>query len=126
MTTKENYHLTFSKVRSRNIGFVYTCTPNDPRIEGSATLSNLLEHLADDEAKFLLEEVNLVISGAVFQDNYSLNNGAHVWVDFEPPNALISDIHLIPLTDLKELLEEWIAYVELKEPERSKIKKIIK
>ncbi|MFT5823142.1 MAG: hypothetical protein ACI8ZM_004402 [Crocinitomix sp.] len=111
MSIKAAYKLNFGKIVSQGHSDFYVCNWSN-EIEGSLELGELLQTLADEESQFFLEELNIVIVGEEHEAYYSLDQAIHVWVDFSPPNAVISDTFTISLIDLKELIEDWIAFVK--------------
>jgi hypothetical protein len=64
-------------------------------------LGQLLQALADEESQCFLEEMNSVLTGENYEEDYQLDQVSDIWVDFFPPNALISGTFTISLVDLK-------------------------
>lgn len=110
MRVKNIYRLDFGKIRSKEFSDTYSCGYN-LSIEGSFELGTLLSILSNLESKFFLEELNKAISGVHFEEDYVPDFSTDVWVDFKPPIAVISDTFSIDLLELKELMEDWILFM---------------
>ncbi|ARS34594.1 hypothetical protein [Pontibacter actiniarum] len=106
MTKREQYKLTFNKIKNR----VY-CGQSEITTE-SYFLCSLLNQLSDREPEYLLDEIKLAVAGQDFDAFYSVDgalfsDGVHI----QPPNAIINEKYEVKLVDLKQLLDEWIAFV---------------
>lgn len=110
MTKSEQYGLTFSKQKTTGFSAMYNCGGSDS-IAGSLILANMLEVLSDRESDGFLEEVDLAISNGDFIDVYRPDSSSVDVFELIPPNAVINGSFTIALIDLKELLEEWIDYI---------------
>jgi hypothetical protein len=107
MSKKDQYKLNFSKVKIDN-RIHYGCSRWGDLPE-SPYLSELLDHLANIEAEGLLEEINNAIANKDFEEYYSLDVSP-ISLRISPPNIFINEIVEFPLSELKILLEEWIAF----------------
>lgn len=112
MTKQELYKLNFEKLNIKDWGIRYGCTSYSNNVTGSSQLASLLDTLSDREPDYLLEEINLALSGGDYEEYYSPDMSGVESVRISPPNAIINDDFSISLIDLKELLEEWIEFVE--------------
>jgi len=112
MTKREQYNLNFEKLKINGSYFRFGCSSYNALIHGSLQLSSLLDVLSNREPDGLLEEVNLALSGQCFEDIYRPDGSSIDKVEIFPPNAIVNDSFTISLIDLKELLEEWISFVE--------------
>jgi len=111
MTIKQQYDIKFHKQTSKGFSDYYYSHGNDS-ILGSLELSELLRAVSNDEAELMLEEINEIINtGFSYEESYSFNNSP-ISVDFNPPNVTINGTYTLPLLDLKQLLEEWIAFTQ--------------
>jgi len=112
MAIKEEYGLSFERLKVVDWGLTYTCSGSSS-IEGSGSLALLLDMLSDNEPQFLLDEVELAITGGSYEEYYSPDGAqGHNGVRIVSPNAIINGTFTMPLTELKLLLQEWIAFVE--------------
>jgi hypothetical protein len=115
MTKQEQYNLSFQKINTPEFNNYYDCN-GDSSVEGSIGLALLLQSISKNEAGGLLEEVDLAISETGYEEDYVLDFDSSIWIDFIPPNAILHYSggivsYTVPLNDLKELLEEWITFV---------------
>lgn len=117
MSIKDQYHLSFSKIRSTEDNSIfYSCDGNN-EIQGSIVLSELLQSISDKESDTLLEEVEHAISGTNDEEDYLLDQDSSTWVEFNSPNAIIyggGGLYSFTMTllNLKQLLEEWIVFIQ--------------
>jgi hypothetical protein len=112
MTKREQYGLRFERIKSDGFSAYFSCSPSS-NINGSGELALLLDLLSDNEPRFLLDEVQLAITGGVFEEYYSPDNAqGYNGVRLAPPNAIIHNSFTIPLIELKALILEWITFVE--------------
>lgn len=115
MSIKTTYNLRFSKTTGYYGATMYFCDW-DLTIPGSLELGTLLQGLSDREPDLFLEDLNFALSGGGYEEDYHLDGVSSIHVNFLPPNAqLITpySTYSISLLDLKELLEDWIAFVGL-------------
>ena len=114
MTKQEQYKLKFRKRVSDSSSPYYYCGMVQTNDE-SLALSELLSIIKNKSAESLLEEINNAINEEDFDEYYLFDTAPG---DFDltllPPNAVIAQMgykYTIPLKDLKQLLEEWIAFI---------------
>lgn len=110
MTKKEQYALSFIKI-SDNLGDMYICTGKE-NVQGSLQLASLLRSVSDKEPDGLLEEVALAIAGGDYEEYYSPDGSAVDTIKIVPPNAIYNDYYTVILIELKQLLQEWISFIE--------------
>lgn len=80
-------------------------------INASLQLANILEILSDGDSVGLLDEINLALNGNFFEEIYRPDGSSVDKIEITPPNAIINENFTISLIELKELLEEWIGFV---------------
>lgn len=110
MTIKEQYKLIFSKMKMEGFSDSFMCTGSS-YVNGSLQLATLLRALSDKEPDGLLEEVNLALTGGDYEEYYSIDMSSVDTIRMIPPNAIINNSFSISLIDLKQILEEWIYFI---------------
>lgn len=110
MSRRQEYNLNFNKVNSSVFSPLFICIGNE-NTAGSLELASLLRSISDKESDGLLEEVNLALTGGDYEEYYSPDGSAVDTIKITPPNAIYNDYYTISLFDLKELLEEWIDFI---------------
>jgi hypothetical protein len=113
MSRKQQYNLVFSKLTVQGYFDSFLCTQVGESAEAHA-LSNLLYALGRLEGPSLLEELDNALNNRPFEEYYSPDNANFSdGVQIIPPAAIINQQVEVPLTHLKELIEEWIAFTKL-------------
>jgi hypothetical protein len=111
MTKREQYKLSFDKMNIPNWGVRYTCTQTQVT-DDSIYLSQLLDLLSVRQADEFLYELNNALSGAYFEEYFSFNASSIDYsVRIMPPNVVINGTYSITLNNLKELVEEWVQFI---------------
>jgi len=114
MTKQEQYKLKFRKIISDSSSPDYYCEMVQTNDE-SLALSELLSIIGNESSESLLEEINNAINEEDFDENYLFDTApGDFYLTLLPPNAVIAQMgykYTIPLKDLKQLLEEWIAFI---------------
>jgi hypothetical protein len=112
MSRKDKYKLVFSKVVSKTSFRVRCFCESTISDNTSDELATLLNVISDREGEFLLEELNLALSGGDYEEFYTpdgvvmTNDG----VQITPPNVIINDSAELPLSEFKLLVEEWVEF----------------
>ncbi len=109
MMQKDKYLLEFIKIKSSKYSDTYICKGNS--IPGSYILGNLLTTLSDREPHYLLEEIHLAMNNGQYEDYYSPDGAIHITIKIIPPNIEIDDFKM-KLSEMKQLLHEWIYFVK--------------
>ena len=81
-------------------------------VQDSLQLASLLRSVSDKEPDGLLEEVALAIAGGDYEEYYSPYGSAVDTIKIVPPNAIYNDYYTVTLIELKQLLQEWISFIE--------------
>lgn len=110
MTKKEQYSLKFVKIKDSVNSDTYLCQ-GDFSVQGSLKLAHLLSILSNREPQYLLEEVNLALSNGDFEEYYLPDASVTDVIRIVPPNIIVNGF-TITLLNLKQLLQEWIAFIE--------------
>jgi hypothetical protein len=110
MTKREQYGLNFSRLKMLGFSDSFICG-GTTTINGSTQLANLLEVLSDRESENFLEEVVLALNGGNYEEIYRPDSSSVDKIQITPSNAIINDDLIISLIELKQLLEEWVAYI---------------
>lgn len=113
MKKEEKYKLRF--VRNENDSFLFYCDVIVRNDETNA-LSELLTTSRDvDTTWSIIEEIDLALLGEEFDGEIAFNvTPGDFSLTLTPPEAVIglySYTYKIPLVDLKELLQEWLAFI---------------
>lgn len=113
MTKQQQYQLNFTKLTIPNWGLSYQCLPKNSNTD-AIHLSELLGTLDDIyEVEYFLNQINLALNNQPYEPNLSLNWGNGEECEINPPNALLGwKKYEFPLTELKLILEEWIAFLK--------------
>jgi len=113
MSRKQQYNLVFSKFAVHGYRDSFLCTEVGESAEAHA-LSNLLYALGRWEGPSLLEELDNALNNRPFEEYYSPDNANFSeGVQITPPITIINQQITVPLSHLKELIEEWVAFTKL-------------
>lgn len=63
------------------------------------------------EVPYLIEDIESIIQGGDYDETFLPDFGDCV-IRFDPPNAIFNEDFVIPLLELKMLLEEWIQFMK--------------
>ncbi|MNK88836.1 hypothetical protein D3C87_1088180 [compost metagenome] len=109
MTKREQYGLTFKNFISPVDNSPY----NSCVAENSSVFAELqiIRYFDKSEAQRLIDEIQNAQDGVHFQESIDTRWGAVEDIMIQPPSVNINDVLLIPMQDMKELLQEWIAFV---------------
>ncbi|MGE8528089.1 MULTISPECIES: hypothetical protein [Chryseobacterium] len=111
MTQKQKYSLEFVKIKHPEFSDSYISNSSS-NIPGSGILSDLLTILSNREPQYLLDEINLALNGGNYEEYYTPDGGISGSIKISPPNVSINGF-IIKLSDLKQLLQEWIVFIKL-------------
>ena len=70
----------------------------------------IINRLNDDESKALIRDIDNALLGKYFDNFFCAQSIEDENIEIHPPNIVINDMCTIPLTDMKAILEEWIAF----------------
>lgn len=107
MKMSKKYGITFKKIILKNYSG-FKCEYST--IPGSYCTADLLETFRV-EAPYLLAEIETILKGEHY-DEIFLPDFGFSELRFDPPNAIFNNDFMIPLVELKILLEEWIEFMK--------------
>lgn len=111
MNIKKKYNLEFIKTKHPEFRDFYTCRNNTPTCPGSYILSFLLTGLSQCESECFLEEIEASLNSRYYEEDYVLDWDSSTQIRILPPNVKINEF-VISLSDMKQLLEEWIRFIK--------------
>ena len=109
MTKREQYGLSF-------INWVNPIDKTVNKVckrENVNTYSELqiISRLSIHEIQSLLQNIQNAIKGEYYEEIYSSERTDDTSVEIHPPNVIINEIYSIPLIDIRDLLQEWLAFI---------------
>lgn len=109
MTKREQYGLSF-------INWVNPIDKTVKKVcrrENINTYSELqiIDRLSIYEIQSLLQSMQNAINGEYYEEIYSSERIDDQSVEIHPPNVIINEICIIPLIDMRDLLLEWITFM---------------
>lgn len=109
MTKREKYGLDFSKW----VNPVDKTVKKVCRREKLSTYSELqiIDRLSIFEIQSLLQSIQNADNGDYYEEIYSSERIDDESVEIHPPNIIINEICIIPLIDMRDLLQEWITFI---------------
>lgn len=110
MTKKEQFQLTFSKVRS-SYGTNYYCARKiDPPNDYNELV--FLSFVGSSSVDFLIAQINGALNGTNYDDEPISDAWADLDIKITSTSFIINDDMLsIPLQDMKDLLLEWKTFI---------------
>ena len=113
MSVKKQHDLHFGKLKVKGFSDHYSCRCGTSTLLEGHRLAEILTALDIDETLGLVEEMDNAMTGeGYYEENFTFDAHSSDWVDIIPPNVIISDMYTMRLLDLKELLEEWIKFMQ--------------
>ncbi|SDE67241.1 hypothetical protein SAMN05216464_108163 [Mucilaginibacter pineti] len=108
MSQKDKYQLTFySKIVN---GRKYNLCQSSP---GDYAVLSFLGSIDKIDGEALIYDLDACISRHInVSDGYLSDPVEYMTIGYEYPNVNINDVLSIPMSDLKELLQEWLAYID--------------
>jgi len=110
MTKQEQYKLKFEKINTPIKRVMCTCRQMQVTND-SIYLCRLLDDISDKSPQYLLNEINNALINGSYEE-YFEPDGSLESVRINPPNAIVNENYKITLTDLRELLIEWITFCD--------------
>ena len=107
MSQKDRYQLTFySKIVN---GGKYNLCQSSP---GDFAALSFLSSIGKIDSEALIYDLDACISRHInVSEGYLSDPVEYMTIGYEYPNVNLNDVLLIPMTGLKELLQEWLAYI---------------
>ncbi|MDN3548821.1 hypothetical protein [Mucilaginibacter aquaedulcis] len=111
MSQKDKCHLTFhSKIID---GEQYNFRQSFSNEESSVV--NFLKRIDKFDGEGLINDIAKCIAKSINIDGYFISDSFEdMTVNYEYPKVSINDVFLISMTNLKELLQEWLAFISEK------------
>ncbi|RQO69641.1 hypothetical protein DBR43_16350 [Pedobacter sp. KBW06] len=110
MTKREQYGLTFSHWVSPGNGQRTPMCRKD--VIDDFSFLQVINYFSINETKFLIEELEKAINGEQYDNYPSSQLFDDLWMELHHPNVHIYETDVIPMTDFKELLEEWLCFLQ--------------
>jgi hypothetical protein len=108
MTKQEQYGLTFYNWVSPENGNRRPMCRQD--VIDDFSFLQVINYFSINETKFLIEELEKAINGEQYDNYPSSQSFDDLWMELHYPNVHIFETDVIPMTDFKELLEEWLSF----------------
>lgn len=110
MSKKEQYEIIFTKTFNKDWGYRHHAIPQT--IGDNAVLS-FIGDLDKAETESFIEDMQRCITtqSNYLDEGFIPYNAEFMEIKYQYPNVNIDDILLIPMTDMKELLEEWLGFI---------------
>jgi hypothetical protein len=112
MSRHEQYNLQFGKMKDDSIyEFVcYQIGNNQPyyRLAEKLRLMHKIECIA------LIDSIDAALNGQYYEQYFSVDRDSASdsdGIEIIPPNIIIDDIITIPMEHMKEILQEWIDFI---------------
>ena len=70
----------------------------------------IINRLDDNDATALIRNIDNALQGKHFDETICIQSIEDEDIEIHPPNIIINNICTLPLTDMKTILEEWIAF----------------
>jgi hypothetical protein len=110
MTKREQYGLSFYKWKDAESGIFYNrCKRGEL---DSFSVLQILSRFDTKDAEFLINEIRRAEQGLSYDDLPSSDSFEDILIECSFPFVTIDHILTIPMTDFKELLEEWIIFIK--------------
>jgi hypothetical protein len=110
MTKREQYGLSFYKWKDAKSGNIYSWCKREE--VGSFSSLQILNRLDSKDSEFLIGEIIKVEQGLYYDNLPTSDSFEDILIEYSFPHVTIDQILTIPMTDFKELLEEWIIFIK--------------
>jgi hypothetical protein len=109
MSKREQYGLSFYKWTDVKSGKIhYICKREEV---GPFSELQILSRLDVEDSQFLIDEINKAQQGLDYDDIPTSDSIEDILIEYSSPNVSINQILTITMPDFKELLEEWILFI---------------
>ncbi len=108
MSKREQYGITFYQTITSDGNNGYLCRKDNINQHSHLTI---ICRLNISETESLINNINNAISGKYYEQFFSSDNIESETVELSYPNVIINGNLIIPMQDLKELLQEWLNFI---------------
>ena len=111
MLMREKYGLLFNKIKSDN-NKMTTSLVTQKVPGGNNSVLVFMYSIDEHECKSFIYDLNYCLNNKENIDDGFVSDGVeYMKILYEYPNVNLDDILLIPMIDMKVLLEEWLAFL---------------
>lgn len=111
MTKREQYGLSFSKIQRSSDGSTVNICKKNGTVNQYSTLQ-VIQQLNKVEAMALIEEINNALNGVYYEEYFVSDGTESDSIQLSTPNVILGENDfIIPMSDLKLLLQEWLAFI---------------
>lgn len=108
---KEQYGLTFYKVKNPYDGAIENCCKREGSINEHNNLQ-ILQYFSQDETEDLIESIENALNGQYYEEYFTSDPIGFISIRLVYPNVIIGKNGLIiSMQDLLALLQEWLAFI---------------
>lgn len=110
MSKREQYGLLFNKVRNSDGEISPYVSERVPVTYNSVLI--FIDGLDQFECESLISDLERCINGQGNVDEGFFSDGVeHMTILYQYPNINIDNVLIMPMQDMKELLQEWLAFI---------------
>jgi hypothetical protein len=110
MSKREEYGLLFNKVRIDNGELLNTVSQRTPGGKNSVLL--FIRRLDVVDCRSFIYDLNgCIASEANIDDCYCSDTVEDMVIQYWYPNVNVDDVLIIPMTDMRGLLQEWLEFI---------------